>query len=328
MEMRRATAEDEHLEGLDLVRRGRAVVSARRDLVLKAGQWIDLEYSDAAVKARRKVVNDAVNARPPKPISGLLPSVFKISGNLPASDTRLWRLGAVLIDVRAALESGSDPWMSARDPDREFHAAIGLVVGLLSHDANAGEYLEGTTQLASLKWVDESDIAASRTFVETWPSRKDRLRILRIALANLEIAESERTKAQEKDLSALADLPKQAPGSSVETEAPKAQEADSVARADQPKPVPGEEEAVPEQPALTNKEILVIRTMDQVDGSRLLSIAGIEQGMAKHERLAARTIGPIVKKLIEMDLAERPEGPRLGARLTRQGRIFAKKFAD
>lgn len=81
-------------------------------------------------------------------------------------------------------------------------------------------------------------------------------------------------------------------------------------------------------PALTANQILVIATMARFDGSRLLSAATIEQEMDAHERLSDRTIGPIVRRLVELDLAERPEGKRSGARLTMRGRRLAPKVAD
>ena len=81
-------------------------------------------------------------------------------------------------------------------------------------------------------------------------------------------------------------------------------------------------------PAVTVNEQRVLRTMDRFDPSRLLSTAMIAEEMAPAARLADRTIGPIVRRLIELGLAERPEGDRNGARLTRRGRRLASKIAD
>ncbi len=81
-------------------------------------------------------------------------------------------------------------------------------------------------------------------------------------------------------------------------------------------------------PALTPNQTVVIETMAQFDGSRLLSAVTIDEGMDPKRRLSARTIGPIVRRLIKLGLAERPEGERSGARLTPKGRRLAPKIAD
>ena len=81
-------------------------------------------------------------------------------------------------------------------------------------------------------------------------------------------------------------------------------------------------------PALTPNQALVIGTMARFDGSRLLSAATIEAKVDPSQPLSDRTIGPIVRRLIELGLAERPEGKRSGARLTTKGRRLASKIAD
>jgi hypothetical protein len=81
-------------------------------------------------------------------------------------------------------------------------------------------------------------------------------------------------------------------------------------------------------PALTMNQSRVLQTMARFDASRLVSADAIAVEMEAAERLSARTIGPIVRKLIEMRLAERPEGDRSGARLTTAGRRLALKVAD
>ena len=80
--------------------------------------------------------------------------------------------------------------------------------------------------------------------------------------------------------------------------------------------------------ALTPNQTLVIGTMARFDGSRLLSAAAIEEEMGPSQRLSARTIGSIVRRLMKLGLAERPEGERSGARLTTKGRRLAPKIAD
>lgn len=80
--------------------------------------------------------------------------------------------------------------------------------------------------------------------------------------------------------------------------------------------------------ALTENQTLVLATMAQFDGSRLLSAARIEGDMRPAERLSQETIRKTVAKLIKLKLAERPEGPRSGARLTMNGRRLVPKIAD
>lgn len=81
-------------------------------------------------------------------------------------------------------------------------------------------------------------------------------------------------------------------------------------------------------PALTSNEVLVLSTMAKFDPSRLLAATRIGDEMESSERLSQETIRKTVKKLIELELAERPEGPRSGARLTIKGRKLAPKIAD
>lgn len=79
---------------------------------------------------------------------------------------------------------------------------------------------------------------------------------------------------------------------------------------------------------LTANQSRVLVTMSRFDPVCLVSAATIAAEMEAAGRLSARTIGPIVRKLIEMHLAERPEGDRSGARLTTAGRRLASKIAD
>jgi len=81
-------------------------------------------------------------------------------------------------------------------------------------------------------------------------------------------------------------------------------------------------------PALTVNQSRVLQTMARLDASRLESADAIAAEMNAAGRLSARTIGPIVRRLIELRLAERPEGDRGGARLTMAGRRLAAKIAD
>lgn len=81
-------------------------------------------------------------------------------------------------------------------------------------------------------------------------------------------------------------------------------------------------------PALTEPDVRVLKAMACADGSRLLSGEKVAAEMDPKQTLSPRTIGPIVQKLIGLGLAERPQGPRSGARLTPLGRRRASKIAD
>lgn len=80
-------------------------------------------------------------------------------------------------------------------------------------------------------------------------------------------------------------------------------------------------------PALTATEVAVLRTLATFDPSVLASAARIEVTMESDARFATRSILPAVRRLIELGLAERPQGIRSGARLTLAGRRLARKIA-
>jgi hypothetical protein len=81
-------------------------------------------------------------------------------------------------------------------------------------------------------------------------------------------------------------------------------------------------------PALTENQSRVLRTMALFDASQLLSSKKIAEEMDAMVRLSEETVRQCVGKLIEENLAERPEGDRSGARLTMAGRKLAGKIAD
>lgn len=92
---------------------------------------------------------------------------------------------------------------------------------------------------------------------------------------------------------------------------------------------PAPEEDEPRQdPALKNAERMTLLTLAVFDPSILASAAQIAEAMDPSERLSERTITPAIRKLVELGLAERPEGERQGARLTLRGRRLASKIAD
>jgi len=89
-----------------------------------------------------------------------------------------------------------------------------------------------------------------------------------------------------------------------------------------------EEDEPGQEPALTKPERLTLCTLASFDPSELASAKQIADAMDLKERLSARTITPAIRKLVDLDLAERPEGERLGGRLTLRGRRLASKIAD
>ena len=80
--------------------------------------------------------------------------------------------------------------------------------------------------------------------------------------------------------------------------------------------------------ALTANQSRVLQTMARFDASRLLSSKMIADEMDASARLSEETVRKCVGKLIESQLAERPEGGRSGARLNNAGRKLAGKIAD
>lgn len=79
-------------------------------------------------------------------------------------------------------------------------------------------------------------------------------------------------------------------------------------------------------PALTSSERLTLCTMANFDVLDLATAQRIAEAMDPAEALSDRTITPAIRKLIELGLAERPEGDRQGARLTLRGRRLAQKI--
>jgi hypothetical protein len=79
-------------------------------------------------------------------------------------------------------------------------------------------------------------------------------------------------------------------------------------------------------PALGQNDRRVLKAMARFDPSLLVPMVEIAEASAG--RLSPRTVGPTVRRLIELGFAERPEGDRKGARLTTKGRRIASKLAD
>jgi hypothetical protein len=81
-------------------------------------------------------------------------------------------------------------------------------------------------------------------------------------------------------------------------------------------------------PALTGNEASVLRTLAIFDPAELASAARVEAAMDRAERISDKTIRVAIRRLVELGLAERPEGDRSGARLTIAGRRLVRKIAD
>ncbi|MBX3356339.1 MAG: hypothetical protein KF724_11655 [Phycisphaeraceae bacterium] len=86
------------------------------------------------------------------------------------------------------------------------------------------------------------------------------------------------------------------------------------------------EESAP--PALTPTELRVLRALATFDASELASAARVESAIDPSERVSERSIVTILRRLIELGLAERPQGERSGVRLTIAGRRLARRIAE
>lgn len=94
-------------------------------------------------------------------------------------------------------------------------------------------------------------------------------------------------------------------------------------------PDAADEDEKPEQPpALTEPQRITLCAMNSFDRSVLVAVNKICDAMAPTLRLGEETVRQCVKRLIALDLAERPDGERRGARLTNAGRRLAGKIAD
>lgn len=80
--------------------------------------------------------------------------------------------------------------------------------------------------------------------------------------------------------------------------------------------------------ALTANESDVLKMLSQNDATQLHTLQDIQDELPRYRPQSRTTIRKGVTKLISEKLAERPEGKRCGARLTRDGRILAQNIAD
>lgn len=92
-----------------------------------------------------------------------------------------------------------------------------------------------------------------------------------------------------------------------------------------PKVIAGDDNAGQEQ-ALTANERLVMKAMDSFDPSSLVTILRVIEAMDASERLSDHPVRHVIRRFIDLGLAERPEGDRGGVRLTPRGRRLPSKI--
>jgi len=80
-------------------------------------------------------------------------------------------------------------------------------------------------------------------------------------------------------------------------------------------------------PALTKAERATLAALASFDPSRLASAIEVSEAMPGVS-YSERSVRKAIKKLVKLNLAERPEGEKQGARLTIKGRLLASKLAD
>jgi hypothetical protein len=85
---------------------------------------------------------------------------------------------------------------------------------------------------------------------------------------------------------------------------------------------PNSEEQAPDEFALTTAERTVLAALSAFDSAELVSTRKI----SKDESMGTKTAQHAVNRLIELDLAERPNGDKHGARLNRRGRLLAQRL--
>ena len=71
-----------------------------------------------------------------------------------------------------------------------------------------------------------------------------------------------------------------------------------------------------------------LKTLAKLDLWTLATSDDVANKMPVAERLSPRTIQPAIRRLVKLDLAERPEGDKHGTRLTLRGRRLVSKIAD
>lgn len=88
------------------------------------------------------------------------------------------------------------------------------------------------------------------------------------------------------------------------------------------------DDEVDQVPALTESERITLCALNTFDAAMLASATRIGEAIEPAKRLSDRTITKAIGRLIQLGLAERPQGDRQGARLTLRGRRLVAKVAD
>ncbi|MCH8270110.1 MAG: hypothetical protein IH985_02730 [Planctomycetes bacterium] len=298
-----------NLEGLFALQRDSWVVAARQGLeaekpqVSDVGAWLDLEFSETSVREylehrlRNLVMREQGTARA-SPLTPAEKAARRTSTEIPGDGLRADRLEWAFRALLSRNERTELDRLLGRILPRgelETNALRAVVVCGCIIDPDAREWLEEATPLAECVWWSDSKAV---------PRVKGRIEIVRVW----------RDDALRLFVEACEVL-----GWTPSRQRPPTPTTDSHTDVD------GENRNAP---ALTANKVLVLATMARFDSSRLLSAAMIHEEMDAPTRVSERTIGPIVRKLIELDLAERPEGKRSGARLTYTARRLASKIAD
>ena len=97
-----------------------------------------------------------------------------------------------------------------------------------------------------------------------------------------------------------------------------------------PKPSASEtdDDEAQQPPALTEPQRITLCALNDFDPSVLASAVRISEAIDTTRRISEETVRQSVNRLIALELAERPEGGRKGARLTIKGRRLVGKIAD
>ena len=116
------------------------LVRAAPERFRDAGEWLDAEYGDDAVRERRRQSQGGETTGHP--------SAAQMPGVEPGKDTRFWRLNCIGTDWRA---EPPDLSMRSLEQPTVWAERVLLYICLVT-DRAAGEYAADVTELASLPW--------------------------------------------------------------------------------------------------------------------------------------------------------------------------------
>lgn len=329
----------------ELVASARRLIDADPDAFRIAGAALDAEYSVDMVRAELEALPDISShydllteprTGPASRARGVpqAPSWAKQSNRSGAAPPRTrpgeparledgdelrgWRLQYAITDFLIANGKGDLVRLLGDSPannDLNGNARRAILLGLSAVDSEASRYLGQFTTLALAPWHLPHEAAVrirTRAGICRWFHELGGHKCL--LLLQEAISQCARIRADSDHAEQIRGRNAGEPDhgtSFVESSALKADHAD---------------EACP--PALTPNAVRVLKAMQRADWDRSLSTEMIGQLMPELGQLAPRTIGPIVKTLIALGYAHRPNGARSGAQLTTKGRRRASKFAD